>query len=187
MGEVGIRTPMPPVIEPISIEPKVTVTVGHENWSLCVSTERKYYEAQDAGDAFLVITYHGQPALLMKFNGKITALGLTDVSVGDAEFGENKLYSPVNPELRKTLEDAFDRGETSINMPSGIWGFMREAAEYHDAYSQTKKDIYPDAFLTDMRQVADRFMHVDAPLGMIENIQRATWRSIRSESHHQYD
>ena len=107
-------------------ETNATLQPSHETWYLCDTAER-LLERSVEDDAVMALTSEGQdPNFLLKFNGKLTALCLSDTVTADGKvFLRGNWYSPIDKRTRDTFKKDFDNGIGKRDMGNGKWAFMK--------------------------------------------------------------
>ena len=131
--------------------PELNYKVGifyPERWGLCPTSEEYFDKALH--DQSVVIV---QPGLAVKFIGRLTAYCYANFSTSGGTFIKNNWYSPVNPELRSSLEDCFDAGIRNFTIDSGVWGLMR-AYKQHNPFAPKLEGLIK-GIPTNLQSLAD--------------------------------
>lgn len=123
---------------------QVTNTYG--DWMLCPTAEDLMMKSLKNKAVVLV-----NASILMKFVGKLTGLCTESFSTRKATFLEGNWYSPVDPESREAIRQAFDRGEPRVNLAEGLWIILRSVDDNSRgnavmALSQQNAKSLPNSF-----------------------------------------
>ncbi|QSH39703.1 hypothetical protein JXR01_01715 [Candidatus Kaiserbacteria bacterium] len=105
---------------------ELSLTKGSD-WHLCSDAEPRLNRALD-DNAFLLVN----EKLLVKFNGRMSALCLTDFKSKDGRtFKKGFWYAAEDKETREKLRQAFDGGDPEININHGNWVLIRAVKKLH--------------------------------------------------------
>ncbi len=104
-----------------SAEPQVY----HPSWWLCSSSEMRMQEAL-VKSAFIKTG----PGLMVKFDGRLTALCFRSFTGDNGTFIKDNFYSP-DEEMQEELKEDFRQGNNKRNLARGKWFLMRGVR--HDA------------------------------------------------------
>jgi hypothetical protein len=127
-------------INPVMIDAKFTIQPGHKSFFLCADAEPFLEKALQETGAMLI-----NRTLLMKFNGKMAALcleNMTAASGNEGTFLKGMWYVLADGSLRNgILTEAFDQGAPLVNLPESTWALIRPKLHY----TKTKQELMQKA------------------------------------------
>lgn len=146
-GEILTATPiggLPPKIAAMlpssDISTDARVFPFHSGWTLCADAEYFMESSNDEGKSVLINGF-----LLVKGEGRLSAVALETVSSPIGTFYEGSWYSPVDRLTRNLVEDGIGMNRKRMNHSGGQWAYMRPTAS--TVYSQT-----PHQYLENVRE-----------------------------------
>jgi len=150
----------------MSIDTGSDFTVGlfSPDWNLCNSSEDRL---QSAIENRAVVS--AGSGLLVKFEGRLTALCYKSFATKRGTFLEGNWYSPVDRDLRDSLLEAHDTGDPRPDLSQGRWLLIR-GKDYR----------YPN-LISASRDIAENLPDRLAP--SIEGRDRRTFRRENEESY----
>ena len=147
-------------LQPTLIDSEISLKAEHGGWFLCSTSEPRLLDAM--GDHALMLV-NGN--LLLKFNGKFSALCLNTFTTNGAIFVEGNWYSPSDEASKQFLRDTFDNGLAKVALQQGEWILMRpvqgdkrknksaqEIIDKAKAYVLRMQDTLPDRIRNRTRQ-----------------------------------
>ena len=104
----------------------VALQTHFNSWELCPETEERFQNSTREGTN-IVVEHAGDPALLLKMRGLLTALCVEPVVTAAGNvFIPGNWYSPVDKTTREDFKLAFDAGDAHVDLRAGSsWALMR--------------------------------------------------------------
>jgi len=138
LTQVDINLLPPEVLEkvkPVTKNLEFKLSSERSGWYVCSLGEPRLANAIDDGGVIAI-----NSRLLVKFLGRNSALCTETFTTKDGHtFLEGCWYSPVDKEVRRTIQAAFDNGIGAIDLDNGgEWAFMRNGK---DSEGYTLEDI----------------------------------------------
>ena len=154
-------------LKPIITDAELKLKSENGTWWLCGMAEPRLKNAIRDGALMLV---NGR--LLLKFNGKLSALCLESFATSDGVvFLEGNWYSPTDNTTRVQLRSQFDQGHTRVRLTTGEWTIMRPLDKDGN---RTPEQILEDARQT-TQQLPDRLPD------RIAGLDRQAYRNANKE------
>ncbi len=176
-SQVGIRDfpqALFDLLHPVYTSEDATINTSNASWELCPASEPLF--TKSVRDKAVMAIGSQEPHLLLKFNGVMTGLCLTDVvTPSGTMFVQGNWYSPTDVDNREQLKDAFDSGLGKFPL-AGAWTLMR-------AYKSTNGTSF-DTVMKRVREVAHKIPSRYKPSYISQrgyNVSRKTYRRMNEE------
>lgn len=105
-------------------------------WDLCDAAEPRLKRAIKDGAVILV-----NDLFLVKMNGRFAGLAVRPGRIVSMEVTPGEWFAPVDAKSKKEIRDAFDKGDTRVDLAEGEWTYISEAKDRSDILRSTLEAV----------------------------------------------